>query len=774
MPYWVSKYAALLCGFFDSTRILFYISRLYCGNRAALGERRSTSSLRAQLSAAIEDRGGNWNIANRREQEKDGTNLDFLPSSLRAKLNASFDVNMRPILIFVAIGMGVTVFAIEWAFVLPPGVVSTFLSIISGAILVSVAFCWMLQRRNVRWRKELAEIRSEVGIREQERMKSLIAANATLQAEITDRQRAETRTQALLAVTEDISGTFDLHTLLQCVQRRTAEILPCDIVGTFYWNPQSETFRLISQHGLPDDLAPAAIGLAFPIGQPFGGQVATGHTVVINTPAEQPPVLRQLLSHFHVKALGVVPLRVRGCHLGALVACTTEEGCGFDDNKVELLKGIAQQLAVAIEAADLYKRQQEEIEVAEILAHVGQTMITSLDTTILLEKLCQLTAEALESDCSCTFLRQPKEDIYKPVAEWGLSLEHKTLLSVLQLPTAIVADLVVHLQEHEILEGNDPIFRNLTPQILLQHCGLTNITFLRLRRGQEFIGFLACGYREAKDTSSRHTRIASGIANIASLALANAKLLEELDRANRIKEDFMGAMSHELRTPLNVIIGYTQLMEEETFGPLSIEQNNILRRISRSTNELLDLISATLDLGRLQNQQRVPLHIQAIEGATLLAELDQAFCQFQFKSTVSLHWKIREPLPSIRSDAAKLKIVLKNLITNAMKFTDTGAITISAEPQHDGVTFSVTDTGIGIAHEALPLIFEPFRQLDNSSTRRHGGVGLGLYIVRQLVELLGGNIAVESEVGCGSTFRVWIPAVHHEQATLKTDDSVIS
>jgi signal transduction histidine kinase len=242
----------------------------------------------------------------------------------------------------------------------------------------------------------------------------------------------------------------------------------------------------------------------------------------------------------------------------------------------------------------------------------------------------------------------------------------------------------------------------LTPQILLQHCGLTNITFLRLRRGQELIGFLACGYREPKNTTSRHTRIAGGIANIASLALANAKLLEDLDRANRIKEDFMGAMSHELRTPLNVIIGYTQLMEEETFGPLSTEQSNILRRIGRNTNELLDLISATLDLGRLQNQQRAPLHIQTIEGASLLAELKQTLCQFQHKSTVSLHWKIREPLPSIQSDAAKLKMVLKNLIANAMKFTDTGAITVSAEPQHDGIAFSVTDTGIGIAHEALP------------------------------------------------------------------------
>lgn len=147
---------------------------------------------------------------------------------------------------------------------------------------------------------------------------------------------------------------------------------------------------------------------------------------------------------------------------------------------------------------------------------------------------------------------------------------------------------------------------------MLQQCSLETAIFLRLRRGQEVIGFQACGYRNVQEFTSRHRRIASGVAQIVSLALANAKLLEELDRANRIKEDFVGAISHELRTPLNVIIGYAQLMAEETFGPLTEEQYDILQRIGKNARELLDLINATLDLSRLQNQQRISLTVQEI------------------------------------------------------------------------------------------------------------------------------------------------------------------
>jgi signal transduction histidine kinase len=127
------------------------------------------------------------------------------------------------------------------------------------------------------------------------------------------------------------------------------------------------------------------------------------------------------------------------------------------------------------------------------------------------------------------------------------------------------------------------------------------------------------------------------------------------------------------------------------------------------------------------------------------------------KPGVRLLWQAAPTLPVLHTDHTKLKIVLKNLLENAVKFTDAGTVTMEVQPREGGVEFAVADTGTGIAPEVQEVMFEMFRQGDNSMTRHYGGVGLGLYIVRRLLELLGGTVTVKSEVGQGSTFRVWLP-----------------
>jgi signal transduction histidine kinase len=184
--------------------------------------------------------------------------------------------------------------------------------------------------------------------------------------------------------------------------------------------------------------------------------------------------------------------------------------------------------------------------------------------------------------------------------------------------------------------------------------------------------------------------------------------------------------------------------------------------MNRSTTQLLELINSTLDLSRIQSQN-VPMLLTRVNVVELFAELDMEFSSLHKKSSVSLEWGVEPGLLPLQTDPVKLKMVLKNLVGNALKFTDEGVVSITASSQNNGVEFLVQDTGIGIPPEAHALIFEPFRQVDGSTTRRYGGVGLGLYIVRQLLALLGGSISLESETGKGATFRVWVPHRGPEQ-----------
>jgi signal transduction histidine kinase len=292
---------------------------------------------------------------------------------------------------------------------------------------------------------------------------------------------------------------------------------------------------------------------------------------------------------------------------------------------------------------------------------------------------------------------------------------------------------------------------------LLRQFDIRVVLCVALRRGDKLIGVHNAEYRGRRQAfSPQQIRIARGIAHLASLALDTARLVEELEAANRVKSEFVATMSHELRSPLNIIIGYHELLLDGGFGPLTSSQREPLRRADRSARELLDLVSATLDLSRLE-AKRIALDLGPVEVADLVDEIGRELADQPDRPQVEVRWSAAPGLPPLLTDRVKLKMVLKNLVENAVKFTERGRVELDAAPRTDGVEFGVTDTGVGIPPEAQAAIFEPFRQIDVGNRRVHGGAGLGLYIVKQLLVALGGTITVESAVGRGSTFRVWLP-----------------
>ncbi|MDY7022512.1 MAG: ATP-binding protein [Cyanobacteriota bacterium] len=252
--------------------------------------------------------------------------------------------------------------------------------------------------------------------------------------------------------------------------------------------------------------------------------------------------------------------------------------------------------------------------------------------------------------------------------------------------------------------------------------------------------------------------------NNKTLATTNA----ELARATRLKDEFLASMSHELRTPLNSVIGLSQALMQEVYGPLSDRQAISLERIFNSGQHLLSLINDILDLAKIESGKE-NLRVSPVQISVLCnASLDFIRRQAELKE-LELSCKIYTENDILEVDERRMKQVLINLLNNAVKFTPNEGkvnLIVEGDPTNQLISFSVIDTGIGIAQKDMDKLFESFVQIESSLSRRYEGTGLGLALVRRIVELHGGSVAVESEVGKGSKFKVTLP---WKQSQVKLD-----
>ena len=225
---------------------------------------------------------------------------------------------------------------------------------------------------------------------------------------------------------------------------------------------------------------------------------------------------------------------------------------------------------------------------------------------------------------------------------------------------------------------------------------------------------------------------------------------------NRLKSAFLANMSHELRTPLNVILGYTELVADGIYGPVSDDAQQAMRGITDATSGLLSLISQILDLSKVE-AGKMQIDVSEVDISALADEATRETEALARDRPYSIQLNCDTHVV-IRTDAGKVKQILRNLLSNAVKFTAEGWVELIVSASGEGgCTMAVRDTGIGIRAEDLDQIFEEFRQVDGSYTRSYGGTGLGLAIARRFAHLLGGEITVESQVGIGSTFTLRLP-----------------
>ena len=266
--------------------------------------------------------------------------------------------------------------------------------------------------------------------------------------------------------------------------------------------------------------------------------------------------------------------------------------------------------------------------------------------------------------------------------------------------------------------------------------------------------------------SKRDTFLLSTAAIQTSMAVQNALLFAEvkeknaaLERANALKSQFLSTVTHELRSPLHSIIGYGSLIVDGFVeGNLTPQQEEDIRFIVRRAEDLSDLVDEMLDLSKIE-ADKIEVKPEPIELTASLQDVINQLKLVANEKKIYLTLDMEEHIPRVYADGYRLRQVITNLVSNALKFTEQGGVTIRCTSLHDRgmVRIAVQDTGIGISPAALGLIFEAFRQADGSTTRRFGGTGLGLTIAKRLVELQGGEISVESIVGQGSIFSLTLP-----------------
>jgi signal transduction histidine kinase len=303
----------------------------------------------------------------------------------------------------------------------------------------------------------------------------------------------------------------------------------------------------------------------------------------------------------------------------------------------------------------------------------------------------------------------------------------------------------------------------------MMKAGIRALLGVPLLREGEVIGALVVRRKRAGGFADEIVELVKSFAAQSSLAVHNARLFHEieaksreLEAASRHKSEFLANMSHELRTPLNAVLGYAELIQDGIYGEVPAKMQDVLERIQQNGRHLLGLINDVLDLSKIEAGQ-LTLAPSDYSMRELVLDVVSATEALVAEKKLALEVDLPPDLPRGHGDERRLTQVLMNLVSNAIKFTDAGSISVRAQVEDSSFLVAVSDTGVGIAPADRERIFEEFQQVDSSSTRRKGGTGLGLAITRRIVELHGGRIWVESAPGHGSTFAFTLPLRVGEQ-----------
>ena len=452
----------------------------------------------------------------------------------------------------------------------------------------------------------------------------------------------------------------------------------------------------------------------------------------------------------------------------------------FTPAQIKLLETFADQAVIAIANVRLFQELEartrelaQSVGELRALGEVGQAVSSTLDLQTVLSTIVRHAVQLSGTDCGIIYeYDEPTQEFHLRASyqmeEELVNAYRSTPLRLGQGATGRAAETKTPTQIADLRQEKEFATRGMRP--ILARLGYQSLLAVPLLLEQKIMGALTIYRRETGMFAPAVVNLLQTFATQSVLAIQNARLYREIEEksqqieaANRHKSEFLANMSHELRTPLNAIIGFSEVLQERLFGELNEKQAEYTSDILTSGQHLLSLINEILDLSKVE-AGRMELELSSFDLPLAIDNARTFVRERAVKHGITLDVDVDDRLGEYVGDERKIKQILLNLLSNAVKFTpEGGRISISASKTDNGAEISVSDTGIGIPPAEQPTIFEEFRQVGGDYAHKKEGTGLGLTLAKKFVELHGGKIWVESEVGKGATFTFTLPerAVSH-------------